>query len=152
MCKSIHMPKDSEKQIARELYLNTGMTQKEIAIKLSISEPTLSKWVNSGKWDELKAAKSITKEQLLKQAYEQLAAINNAIEERGGVPDKQLSDAKGILVKEIALLEKNHSISTAVYIMDRFLNYVLTHNPSVAREVSQMQLSFIEMLANEVQR
>lgn len=146
------MPKDKEKQIARELYLNTSMTQKEIAFKLGISEQTLSKWVNNGKWDEIKTAKSITKEQLLKQAYEQLAAINKAIEERGGVPDKQLSDAKGILVKEIALLEKNHSISTAVYIMDRFLNYVLTHNPSIAKEVSQMQLAFIEMLANEIQR
>lgn len=146
------MPKDSEKQIARELYLNTGMTQKEIAIKLSISEQTLSKWVNAGKWEELKAAKSITKEKLLKQAYEQLAAINNTIEERGGIPDKQLSDAKGILVKEIALLEKNHSISTAVYIMDRFLNYVLSHNQTIAKEVSQMQLAFIELLVNEVQR
>lgn len=146
------MPKEKEKLIARELYLNTSMSQKEIAIKLGISEQTLSKWIKVGKWEELKAAKSITKEQLLKQAYEQLAAINKTIEERGGVPDKQLSDAKGILVKEIALLEKNHSISTAVYIMDRFLNYILTHNSSIAKEVSQMQLSFIEMLANEVQR
>ena len=45
-----------DQQGARDMYLNTNFTQKEIADKLGINPKTIYLWIKKGKWDEMKAA------------------------------------------------------------------------------------------------
>ena len=70
------------KSVARQLYLS-GMELQEIAEKVNVSRVTLSRWVKEGGWKEARAAKNVTRPELVNKL---LLAIDNLItqmKERG---------------------------------------------------------------------
>lgn len=94
-----------KKEQARELFVNSNMTQQSIAQMVSVTAKTLRKWIIDNGWKEEKDAESITRRSLLADAYKQLASVNKEINEKhNGVPDKKLSDVKGQLRREIEAL------------------------------------------------
>lgn len=144
------MLKDKERLLAKELYLHTNYTKKQIAAKLGITETTLSAWIREGGWEKIKLAHTISKDQLLSKAYEQLSKINQAIEDKGGLPDKNLADAKAVLIKEIQLLENKNNLSNFVYVMEKFLNFIIEQKPEWTYEMSQLQMKFLEKMQHEI--
>lgn len=52
-----------KKEYARMLYLKENLTQQEIAEKTGVSRQTLSRWINSEKWEEMKIGMTLTREQ-----------------------------------------------------------------------------------------
>ncbi len=59
------MAKDKERDLAQILYVDQGLTAKEIAVKVGVSENTMTAWVNNGNWKDLRTAKlSATKVQV----------------------------------------------------------------------------------------
>lgn len=145
------MAKTREKLLAKELYLNTSLSQKDIAEKVGASEKTLSAWVNEGGWEDLKSASQITREHLLKNAYRQLDRINKYIEEQGGIPNKKINDAKSTVIREIQALERQESLSLYVAVMEKFLIFISARNPKLARELSPHQLEFLERRSLEAE-
>ena len=146
-----YMPKAREKLLAKELYLYTSLNQKEIAERIGVREQTLSGWVRAGGWEDLKSASHITREHLLKNAYRQLDRINAFIEEQGGIPNKKLNDAKSTVIREIQALERHESLSLYVAVMEKFLLFVTVRDPKLARQLSPLQLEFLESRSNETQ-
>ena len=71
-----------KKGIAQSLFLDGAYTQEEIAAKVGTTRQTVSRWVRDGAWEELKASRTITTEQLIAQYKRQLAEINKRIEAR----------------------------------------------------------------------
>jgi len=71
-----------KKEWAQLLFTKETITQKEVAERVGVSPQTMTKWVNAGKWEELRVSVTITKEEQLKNLYRQLAEINRAIAER----------------------------------------------------------------------
>ena len=69
-----------KKGIAQSLFLDGAYTQEEIAAKVGTTRQTVSRWVRDGAWEELKASRTITTEQLIAQYKRQLAEINKRIE------------------------------------------------------------------------
>lgn len=55
---------EKKKSLARSLYMS-GMEQQEIAEKTDISRQTISRWVNTEGWKEARAAKSVTRPELV---------------------------------------------------------------------------------------
>lgn len=51
------MAKDKEKAVAKKYFIEFFKSQKEIAEDLNVSEKTVGKWVNDGKWKALRDAK-----------------------------------------------------------------------------------------------
>ena len=71
-----------DQQGARNLYLNTDFTQKEIAEKLGIDPKTIYLWIKKGKWDEMKAAARQAPGIIQQQLYNHITAINDSIADR----------------------------------------------------------------------
>lgn len=151
-CTFVNMSKKTEKLLARELYLATGLNRKELADRVGVSDKTMGKWVREGGWDDMRMAQQVTRDKLLRQAYTSLDRINREIENRGGIPDKVLNDAKSTAVREIQTLEKNDGLSSTVAVMESFLSYLYSQNPNLAREVAPIQLKYVETKANESSR
>ena len=63
------MAKDHEKNLARQLFIDTALSAKEIAAQVKITEKTFSKWREGGKWDELKSAKHVTLQEIIGKKY-----------------------------------------------------------------------------------
>ena len=55
---------EKKKSLARTLYLS-GMEQQEIADKVDVSRVTISKWCTAEGWKEARAAKSVTRPELV---------------------------------------------------------------------------------------
>lgn len=146
------MSKKTAKVLARELYLATSLTQKDIAARVNVTPKTMSSWVNRGKWEDMRMAQNVTRDKLLKQAYMSLDTINKAIAQAGGIPSKILNDAKSTAVREIQTLEKRDGLSSTVAVMENFLSFLYANNPILAREVAPLQLQYVELKANESSR
>lgn len=92
--------KQQERDYAKALFLAGGLTQKEIAEKVGVTEKTLCKWIKDGKWETLKKSLLTTKQSQLSELYDQLEFINNEIKTRPIVYDFPLFLLKPIKVKD----------------------------------------------------
>lgn len=85
--QSMGSRKQVEKDLAKLLFVNNGISQKEIAERLNVTEKTVSKWVNEEDWETLKVSLLVTKDNQLKSLYSQLQAVNDEIKTRPVVRD-----------------------------------------------------------------
>jgi len=138
---------DEKRKKAFGLYIKGTLTRKEIAEIVSITEKTLRTWIENGNWDELKEAKTVTRQQLLVDAYAQLKAVNQRIADMGNVPDKTLSDAKSQLRKEIETLSDS-PLHQYAEIFDEFALWVFHNHSDKAADIAQLQLQFLNEMQN----
>lgn len=137
-----------KKHLAQSLYVKSELSRKAIAEQVNITEKTLRKWIELGEWDKMKDAMQITRPQLLQEAYAQLQAINQIIrEEHNNVPPKDLSDAKGVIRKEIEAFSSN-PIHRYIECFEDFIDYLSKNQPGQLRTFASLSMEFI----NELQR
>ncbi|EKT3963235.1 hypothetical protein K5L04_09340 [Flavobacterium psychrophilum] len=89
--------KETEKEYAKLLFIKHNIDQKEIAIKVKVTEKTIGKWITEGKWREQKRSLIHTRTNIIQKFEDQLERWNSAIENR----DDQLASSK-----EVDLLNK----------------------------------------------
>ncbi len=71
--------KQVEKDFAKILFVNENVSQKEIAIRLKVTEKTIGKWIKDDNWENLKVSMLVTKDNQLTALYKQLETINKEI-------------------------------------------------------------------------
>lgn len=137
------MSREQIRETAKGLFVKSDMSQKEIAVLLGVSEKSVSEWRKKYDWDTSKQIQSITRKSLLEEAYKQLDAINKKIADKGGIPDKALSDAKAQCLREI---EQFSDTPTHIYIdvFEDFCAWLSRYAPKQLRGVSELSLRFIE--------
>lgn len=79
--------KQVEHDLAKRYYINDGLTQKEIADRLKLTEKTVGTWVKNGCWDKEKISLLVTKDNQITSLYGQLQAANDEIKTRPVVRD-----------------------------------------------------------------
>ncbi len=129
-----------KKALAKDLYLQTHYKQKEIAEKVGISEKTLSKWINTEGWKELKGASLITREQQRRRILLQIKALNDAIESRDEgerYPTPRESDTLVKLSAAVNNLSSNKPLNTIIDIFVDFLEWIKSSNLEKAQEFTQ---------------
>lgn len=134
---------DEKRALAQSLYTRGRLSRKEICKIVSITEKTLRTWIDKHNWDALKEAQTVTRQQLLTDSYIQLKAVNQAIEDRGGIPDKTLSDAKSVLRKEIEALADS-PVHIYIEVFNEVTEWLIKVHPGKAADISNLLLSFIE--------
>lgn len=109
-----------KKELARTLYLS-GMGQNEIADKVDISRVTISKWANTEGWKEARAAKSITRPELVNKL---LLTIDTLITQVNQSEDPQLIAGLGDkLAKLSAVIEKLDKKANVVDVIEVFMAF-----------------------------
>lgn len=141
------MTNAEKKDLARNLYVKTDMKRKEIASQVGTTEKTLRGWIEDGEWDKMKDAIQITRPKLLQDAYAQLNAINRHIEEKcGGIPTKDLSDAKAVIRKEIEAFS-TQPIHKYIEVFEEFIQFLATNEPSKINDFASLSQTFINQLS-----
>ena len=111
---------ERKKSIAKSLYLS-GMSMEEIAEKIGAARPTVSKWVNQEGWKELRAAKTITRPELVNKL---LQAINNLIDQVNEKDDPTaLAGLGDKLSKLSSVIEKLDKRASVVDTIDVFMAF-----------------------------
>lgn len=129
---------EKKKELARTLYLS-GMGQNEIAEKIDVSRNTISKWCNTEGWKEARAAKSITRPELVNKI---LLSINTLITQVNESDDPSLIAGLGDkLAKFAAVIEKLDKKANVVDVIEVFMafskwmEYRSTIDPEVTPEL-----------------
>lgn len=98
--------KQVERDLAKVLFVNDNVSQKEIAERLKVTEKTVSKWVKEGEWEKLKVSLLVTKDSQITSLYSQLQAVLDEIKTRPVVRDIPNFMLKPIKLKDSSGDEK----------------------------------------------
>ncbi len=143
---------EKKKSLARSLYL-AGMEQNEIADKVEVSRVTISKWCNAGGWKEARAAKNVTRPELVNKL---LLTIDKLITEVNESEDPSLiaglGDKLAKLSSVIEKLDKKANVVDAIEVFmafSKWLEYRATIDPSVTPELIKTINKFQDMYLTE---
>lgn len=123
----IAMPKkvqQDKKATAKALYLS-GMSMEEVAEKVGVTRPTVSRWSTDDGWKEARAAKNITRPELVNKL---LLAIDNLIEQVNESKDPallaSLGDKLSKLSSVIQKLDKKASVVDTIEVFIAFSKWL----------------------------
>ena len=136
-----------KKELARLIYTNNNLTQKEVAKQVGVTEKTVSKWTNDGKWDAIKTALTVTREEQLRRLYNQIAEYNTTIEQReAGKRFATASEADAInkLATAIDKLERETGARDILNVSKAMLNWLRKIDLPKAQEVSALFDAFLK--------
>ena len=129
---------EKKKSLARSLFLS-GMEQTEIAEKVDVSRVTISKWCTADGWKEARAAKNVTRPELVNKLLLTIDTVITLVNESNvsllvaGLADK--------LAKLSAVIEKLDKKANVVDVIEVFMafskwiEYRSTIDPEVTPEL-----------------
>ena len=68
--------KNEQKQAAQDLFVYSQNSQKDIAILLNVTEATISRWKDEGKWDELRGSISLSQNEIVANILRSAAELS----------------------------------------------------------------------------
>lgn len=143
---------DNVKSIARSLYM-AGMEQQEIAEKVDVSRVTISKWCNAEGWKEARAAKNVTRPELVNKL---LLTIDTLITQVNESKDPALvaglGDKLAKLSSVIEKLDKKANVVDAIEVFmafSKWIEYRSTIDPDVTPELIKAINKYQDMYITE---
>lgn len=141
---------EKKKSLARSLYMS-GMEQQEIAEKTDISRQTISRWVNTEGWKEARAAKSVTRQELvnkLLQTIDQLITSVNQSNDPTLIAG--LGDRLAKLSSVIEKLDKKANVVDAIDVFMAFNRWIQDQasfdpeiTPELIKAINKYQNKFL---------
>ena len=129
---------EKKKSLARSLYL-AGMDQIEISEKVEISRTTLSKWCNADGWKEARAAKQITRPELVNKLLLTIdTLITQVNESKDPTSIAGLGDKLAKLSSVIEKLDKKANVVDAIEVFmafSRWMEYRSHTDPEITPEL-----------------
>jgi uncharacterized protein YjcR len=132
---------EQRRDLARMYYLQ-GLTQKEIADKVGVSRNTISAWVKEEGWDSLRAAKTISRKEIVQKMLKQ---INDKLESEKWTADEIVKAASAI-----EKLDKQTNVVTVIEVFTAFNTWVVGRmqvdkelTPELVKTINRYQDLFI---------
>ncbi|GAB6394607.1 MAG: helix-turn-helix transcriptional regulator [Bacteroidales bacterium] len=140
------LSKQQKKDYARSLYVHEQLTQQEIADRVGAAAKTVSRWIQEGKWKDLKVSITITREEQIKNIYNQLKELNDEIASREGkrYPTPAESDTINKLAGAIQKMETDIGIVEIVNVSKGLLDFVRKTDVEKAKELSYFLDAYIK--------
>lgn len=109
---------EEKKEFARVLYMS-GEQQNIIAEKVGVSKQTVNRWVAEGSWDKLRAAKNVTRPELINKILRTIDKLLEKVLE--SEDDKDFDGLGDKLAKLAAVIEKFDKKANVVDAIEVFL-------------------------------
>lgn len=146
------MAKDLQQNQRKDLacvYYIQGLSQKEIADKIGVSRNTVSKWVQEEHWDTRRAAKAISRTELVRKM---LRDLDQKLESGDWTADEIIKVASAI-----EKLDKQTNIVTIIEVFTAFNQWLVSRmqvdpelTPEVIKIINTYQDKFINEKLNNV--
>lgn len=128
---------EKKRSLARALFLS-GMEMGEIAEKVDVSRVTISKWCAADGWKEARAAKNITRPELVNKLLAVIYKLLEQIDESDDLAAAGLADKLAKLAAVIEKLDKKANVIDAIEVFmafSKWLEYRAATDPDVTPEL-----------------
>ena len=135
---------DKDRERARFYYFQ-GDSQKAIAERIGVSAQSVNKWVKDGGWEELRAAKSISRKELV---IKMLQKINERLDADDWTADEIIKAAKAV-----EKLDKDTNVVTIMEVFTSFGNWLASRmqiDPELTPETVQVITKYQEIFVGEM--
>lgn len=143
---------EKKKSLARSLYM-AGYEQNDIADKVEVSRVTISKWATDGGWKAARAAKAVTRPELVNKL---LVTIDNLITQvnTSGNPDliAGLGDKLAKLSSVIEKLDRKTNVVDAIEVFmafSKWLEFRSQTDPEVTSQLMKVINKYQDMYITE---
>lgn len=141
---------EQKKSLGRALYLS-GMEQTEIADKLGVSRVTISKWCTAEGWKEARAAKNISRPELVNKLLLTIdAMIENVNKSKDPTLIGALADKLSKLSATIEKLDKKANVIDAIEVFMAFNRWIQDQasfdpeiTPELIKAINKYQNKFL---------
>lgn len=140
---------EKSKGYAKILFIKDKLTQKEISFKTGISEKTIGKWANEGKWDKEQRNFVVTRQEQMGNLLDELTELNAFIKtfpEGMRFADSKLGDVRRKLIKDIKELETSSSKPEAISACIALLNFIRKIDLTIAQQLGPFIDAFVKSL------
>lgn len=127
------MTNKEKRDLAESYFLNTGMSQQEIAARVGVSENSLTAWKKEGGWEVKKGAKTATKNEIITASYQQIHQIQQKAKDENRLMTAAETQAISMVSKVIERLDKKLSIDTYITVVEELTNYLFGLSPANAK-------------------
>lgn len=134
---------DKERELAR-LYYFQGDSQKAIAERIQVSAQTVNRWVKDGGWEEIRAAKTLSRKELVAKM---LQKINERLDEDNWTADEIIKAASAI-----EKLDKKTNVVTMMEVFAAFGNWLASRmqiDPDLTPETVQVITKYQDIFISE---
>ncbi len=142
------LQQNQRKDLACVYYIQ-GLSQKEIADKVGVSRNTVSKWVQEGNWDTRRAAKAVSRTELVRKM---LRDLDQKLESGDWSADEIIKVASAI-----EKLDKQTNIVTIIEVFTAFNQWLVSRmqvdpelTPEMIKIINTYQDKFINERLNNV--
>ena len=135
-----------KKKLAEQLFVHNDMDGKEVAQQIGVTEKTISNWRTVGHWDNLRSAKTLTKDNLVRNLYEQAYLITERAKEANKTLTSAETDQLVKIATSIEKLDKKHSLQLVIQVFKNFNNYVKQVDLDFAKVLTDMQRKYLQTL------
>ncbi len=148
-----HAQQEKKKELARTLYF-AGKEQQEIAAQIGVANITIARWAKAGGWKEQRAAKAVTRPELVNKL---LVTIDNLITSVNESNDPAAFNSLGDkLAKLSAVIEKLDKKASVVDVIEVFMAFTKwmefrsTIDPEVTPELIKTLNKYQDMYITEL--
>lgn len=134
---------DKERELARFYYFQ-GDSQKAIAGRIDVSAQTINRWVKDGNWEELRAARSISRRELV---LKMLNKINEKLDDENWTADELIKAAAAV-----EKLDKKTNVVTMMEVFAAFGNWLAARmqiDPELTPETVNVITKYQDIFINE---
>ncbi len=128
------LKKVQEREYAKLLFTQMGLSQKEVADRVGVTEKTIGKWKDEEQWDQLKTVLITTRSNVIKNLQRQMELWQLEIGDR--LAGSKEADILIKLANAIAALEKDTGVSEMVDTGMKFIQFMQQHDMMLAKEVT----------------
>lgn len=135
-----------KKELAKGLFMLGGMTQKELAERVEVTENTMSKWC--AEWKPILAAQKSTKQEVLARMDKAISDIFKKAEDEKRPLDSADYDGIAKLTKARETIDNKVGLATIIEVFQEYNSYLMAINPELARTNNKFQDEFVNLKAN----
>ena len=133
---------NERREWAKELYIQSGKTNQEIALTVSTDEATLRAWITEGQWAGIRRCLLISKERQLQRYYRLIEALEaKSIEDETNVKTIELITK---VTTAISNLENEDATGYIVETGKQFTSWLLLRDAGFSKKVSTHFDAFIK--------
>ena len=143
---------EKKRSLARTLFMS-GMEQAEISEKVGISRVTVSKWCGADGWKEARAAKSVTRPELVNKLLLTIDALITQVNDSGNpMAIAGLGDKLAKLSSVIEKLDKKANVVDTIEVFMKFSEWLESRaksDPSITTELMKTINRFQDLFVTE---